>query len=117
MSLDEAAVTLNVDVEIGTDDDPDEVRAVLDALVDGLGLDLTDIELSTPSLWACADCGTVVTTDSTLKVTDDEPEVRVYPEEEFEDIKDAFVALSEPCPSCGVNAFKEQEFGVVVDVS
>lgn len=117
MTLDDAAATLNVDVDVSADDDPNEVREVLDALVEGLGLDLTDIELSTPYLYACVDCGVIVTTDSCIRSTDDEPKSGRYDAEEFESIKDEFVALSDACPSCGANGYKKLEFGVVVDVS
>lgn len=110
------ATSLSVSVEIGPDDDPKEVRKVLDVLVDELGIEQSDVELRAPGLFACIECGAVVSTSGGAQIVDEEPVRMHYDEEEFENIKDELVVLDENCRGwgCNANAWEHLEFGVVV---
>lgn len=111
---DHLETSLSVDVEIGTDDDPEQVREVHDALIDGL--EPSDVELRAPGLFACIECGTVVSTSGGAMIVDEEPVRMHYDEEDFEKMKDDLVVLDENCRGwgCNANAFERLEFGMVV---
>lgn len=105
----ETALTINVEVD--PEDDADDVREVLEEIVDGLDVD--GYELVHPGFWACVDCGALLTTNSAVKVVGGEP---IFERASPDDVEDEVVPLSRKCNGCGANAWRSLEFGVLIDV-
>lgn len=110
--MEDIETTLDVEVEITPDDDPENVREVLDALLDAFGVDSVDVEVTTPFLYACIDCSLVRSTGATVRITEEEPDANADLDS---GVAEDLVTLSHPCPVCGSNAHEELEIEVAIN--
>lgn len=113
MTVDDVELDIRVDA---TEMAPEQLSEVLEALQDVYNLGVVDVGLRSPNLFACLDCGRVVSTNSVLRHAheyDGEPFAPRYTEGD-EPLPESAVQLRDACRSegCEANAYVPLSFEI-----